>query len=187
MASKTALWDTAVLCHRALHGAGLAHALLGDLALKTHGLRREATAVEMVVRGNEMDKVRTALEEAGFKWNARSSEFRGASGVPVKLETAGERVTKESPIKVPDPGDIKTWMIIGTIYIVRVAKLLEMKLAQCDGRSKEAKQARIDAMELIAYKRLSQEFGRFLPDSVKEVFLEVFFEARAKYSPCPRP
>ena len=70
------LWDAARRCHEALHQRGLAHAIVGGVAVALHGYRRTTADVDVLIRREDQSAVRQSLEKAGFVWDEAAREDR---------------------------------------------------------------------------------------------------------------
>ena len=60
------LWDAAQRCHDALHRNGLAHAIVGGVAVALHGYRRTTADGDVLIRREDQSAVRQSLEKVGF-------------------------------------------------------------------------------------------------------------------------
>jgi hypothetical protein len=69
------------------------------------------------------------LTENGFQWNELEKEYRSTSGIPVQLILTGEKSGKGSEVLIPEPtGEFNVEEREG-LYVVRLSRLIEMKLA----------------------------------------------------------
>ena len=76
------LWDTARLCHELLDKEGIAHAVIGGVAVCLHGYQRNTVDLDLLVRADDAKSIRGVLGEAGFEWDQQQAEFRSSSGIP---------------------------------------------------------------------------------------------------------
>lgn len=180
MLESTSLWDMAGRCHRALQDAGIPHALIGGMAVCLHGYRRNTVDVDLLVEPEDADRIRDALEQAGLEWDAKQAEFRDATGVPVQLLLAGDRAGKDSEVRLPNPGVSTTSTVIEGLPVLRLARLIECKLACGLGHPRRTHKDLADVVELIAANHLSRAFARFLHKSLRATFRELVLRARAK-------
>jgi hypothetical protein len=180
MLEQTTLWETAELCHRALAEAEIPHALLGGMAVCLHGYQRSTVDVDLLVRREDAERVRAELEAAGLAWDAKQAEFRGQAGIPVQFVLAGERAGKGSEVLLPDPAESRTWTLIEGLPVLKLARLIETKLACGSGNVRRTHKDFADVLELIVVHDLSRAFARFLHKSLRATFRELVVRARAK-------
>src|SRR5829696_1137714 len=105
MLENQTLWETAARVHGLLADRGVAHAVVGGVAVCLHGYRRNTVDLDMLVRPGDTAAVRSALEADGIGWSAADKEFRTASGVAVQFVLAGESEGPGQPAVFPDPAD----------------------------------------------------------------------------------
>lgn len=75
MLGNETLWDAARRAHEVLVEAGLAHALVGGVAVCLHGYQRNTVDVDLLVRRNEAAQARAALEADRWVWNDERKEL----------------------------------------------------------------------------------------------------------------
>jgi hypothetical protein len=107
MLENQTLWDTAARVHGLLTDRGIAHAVVGDVAVCLHGYHRNTVDLDMLVRPGDAAAVRSALEADDIAGSEADNEFRTASGVAVPFVLAGESKGPRQPAVFPDPADAR--------------------------------------------------------------------------------
>src|ERR1700683_1638721 len=100
MLENESLWEVTTPCHQILAAAKIPHAIMGGVAVCLHGYQRNTVDVDMLIRRDDSDAVKAALEGEWFTWNAKEKEFRSASGVAVQFLLAGDRAGSDSEAKL---------------------------------------------------------------------------------------
>ena len=180
MLGNETLWEAAQLCHEVLNESGIPHAIAGGVAVCLHGYRRNTVDVDLVVRREDSDQIRVALETAGFVWKPKNHEFRSPSGIPIQFLLAGDRAGKDSEVRLPDPESRKAVTDREGLPVLSLARLIEAKLACGSGSLRRTHKDFADVVELIAINRLSASFARFLHKSVRLTFRELVVHAGGK-------
>src|SRR5437867_11670075 len=103
MLENQTLWSTAVDCHATLDAAEIPHAIVGGVAVCLHGYRRNTVDLDLLIRTDDQQKLRAALESSGYTWSTEQAEFRAPSGIPVQIVLSGERAGKDAEVFLPDP------------------------------------------------------------------------------------
>src|ERR1019366_4697020 len=129
MLENESLWQAVARCHQLLAAAKIPHAVMGGVAVCLHGYQRNTVDVDLLIRREDSDAVRAALEGEQFAWDAKEKEFRTPSGVAVQFLLAGERAGKDSEVKLPDPGDVQATTELEDLPVLTLAKLIESKIA----------------------------------------------------------
>jgi hypothetical protein len=70
MLGNETLWQVARQCHAALRDAGVPHAIAGGVAVCLHGYQRNTVDLDVIVRRDDSELIRSALEAAGMHWSA---------------------------------------------------------------------------------------------------------------------
>ena len=179
MLANESLWDTAQQCHAILKDADIPHALLGGIAVCLHGYQRNTVDVDLLVRREEADAIRARLEAAGFVWSAKQAEFRSPTGIPVQLVLALDRAGPDSVVRLPDPSDNGAITSIEGLPVLKLARLIESKLACGQGNLRRTHKDFADVVELIACHQLNRSFARFLHKSLRVAFRELVLRASA--------
>ncbi len=170
MLENQSLWDTLAECHRLLDRSGIAHAVMGGVAVCLHGYQRNTVDLDLLVRGEDTSAVRSVLEEASFAWHAESGEFRSPSGIPVQFLVAGERAGPGSEVVLPDPRSPGSLTEIEGLPVLSLAKLIETKIACGTANVRRTHRDFADVVELIAQHGLDSAFARHLHKSLRPTF-----------------
>lgn len=163
MLGNDSLWEVAQTCHQLLDEAEIPHAIVGGVAVCLHGYQRNTVDVDVLVRREDGERLRSILE---------------GSGVPVQLLMAGERAGKGSEIRLPDPISAKCVTIKEGLPVLSLARLIETKLACGSGSPRRTHKDFADVVELIVANRLGSGFARFLHKSVRATFRELVTRTR---------
>jgi hypothetical protein len=163
-----------------LEAAGLAHALVDGVAVCLHGYRRNTVDVDVLIRSEDGNAVKEALEQAQFVWDDDQREFRSPEGIPVQFvashAAAGDDATYN--VTFPDPSEPDVAMPIDGLPTVTLARLIELKLACGLGNVRRTHRDFADVVELIAVHGLGGEFARFLHKSVRPAYRKLLKNAR---------
>jgi hypothetical protein len=178
MLDNQTLWDTAVECHAALEAAGVPHAIVGGVAVCLHGYRRNTVDLDLLVRHNDQEAIRTALKAAGYEWSAERAEFKAPSGIPVKFVLSGERAGKDSEVHFPEPNQPGVVTEIEGLNVLSLARLIESKLACGLGSPRRTHRDLADVVELVAVHQLDGSFARHLHKSVRAAFRKLVRQTR---------
>jgi hypothetical protein len=178
MLANQTLWDTAVDCHAALTAAGIPHAIAGGVAVCLHGYRRNTVDLDVLVRREDQQRVRVALEAGGYVWSAEHTEFRAPSGISVQFLLSGERAGKGTEVVLPEPSAPGVTVEIEGLTVLELAKLIEAKLACGLGSPRRTHRDLADVVELIAIHGLGRSFARHLDKSLRPAFRKLVRQAR---------
>lgn len=170
MLGNESLWDVAGRSHAALTSASIPHAIVGGVAVCLHGYRRNTVDLDLLVPSGVEERIRSALEGAGFVWSAEQREFRSDSGIPVQFLVAGRRAGDDSEVLLPDPSESSTVTVIENLPVVTLARLIEAKLACGEGSVRRMHKDFADVVELIALHRLTGSFAKHLHKSLRPTF-----------------
>lgn len=179
MLDRTSLWDTANDCRRLLAQADIPFAIVGGVAVCLHGYRRNTVDVDLLIRKDDSPTIRQTLSAAGYLWDEKQVEFRGANGVPVQFLLAGDRAGKGSEVYLPDPSDEKVCDWIEDLPVLSLARLIETKIACGEGNPRRTHRDLADVVELIAVNRLDKTFARFLHKSLRATYKQLVDQARS--------
>lgn len=178
MLDNEKLWDTAAQCNRIFTEAGVAYSVCGGVAVCLHGYQRNTVDLDLVVRGQDSDRVRQLLQAAGLTWNANTKEFHTEAGIAVQFLIAGESAGRGIEVKIPEPlGDENVETIEG-LTVLRLSKLIEMKLACGSANVRRTHKDFADVVELIALRDLDGTFSRYLHKSLRKTFRELVKRAQ---------
>jgi hypothetical protein len=178
MLGNETLWDAARASHEVLQEAGLAHALLGGVAVCLHGYQRNTVDVDLLVRKDEAGQARAALEAAGWQWIDERTELQSVGGVALQFLLAGEKAGPDSEVRLPDPGDDAAVTQLEGLRVLNLARLIESKLACGQGNLRRTHKDFADVVELIAAHDLSRSFAQHLHKSLRDAFRELVIHAR---------
>ncbi|TWT80502.1 hypothetical protein CA13_19210 [Planctomycetes bacterium CA13] len=173
MLGNESLWDVAARCHELLTEAGIAYSVCGGVAVCLHGYQRNTTDLDLVIRSEDSDSVRSVLTEAGFAWDSEKAEFRTEDGIAIQFLIAGHKAGKGTEVSVSEPiGDLNVEQIEG-LSVVRLSRLIEMKIACGMSNLRRTHKDFADVVELIAIRNLDGSFARFLHKSLRPTFREL--------------
>lgn len=167
------LWETAKACSQAMTDAGVAHAICGGVAVCLQGYQRNTTDVDFLIKSEDSIITRNALEQIGLTWNSDNGEFRSTSGIAVQFLLAGEKAGRGEEVKLPDPTDPTSHETIEGLPTLRLAKLIEVKIACGVSNLRRTHKDFADVVELIALRKLDSSFARFLHKSVRTTYKEL--------------
>ena len=174
------IWDTARRCHAALSVAGLPYAIVGGVAVCLHGYRRNTIDVDILIRTEDSAAVRQALEATQLPWDEVHREFRGPDEIPVHIVLAKTPAGNDRTYNVdfPDPQDAADCQTLEGLRVVRLARLIDLKLACGLGSLRRAHRDFADVIELILIHNLDGSFARNVHKSVRREFRKLVAAAR---------
>jgi hypothetical protein len=164
---------------RRLNESGVPYAVVGGMALFSHGSRRFTEDVDILVTKAGLREIHERLDGLGYvrafegSKNLRDTEL----GVGIEFLVAGEYPGdgKPKPVAFPDPSSVAVKR--DGIDYVNLPALVEMKLAS--GMTHPARLKDLaDVQELIKILRLDEEFGSQLSTYVRDKFLELWRATR---------
>ena len=176
------LWDAAQRSHEALRRNGLAHAIVGGVAVALHGYRRTTADVDVLIRREDQSAVRQSLEEVGFVWDETACEFRDAERVPVQCLIALEPASSDSSLGVllPDPSVPSVVIEVEGLSVITLSKLIELKLACGLGDVRRSYRDWADVVELIVARNLDHRFASLLHKAVRKEYRSLVKRARGE-------
>lgn len=180
MLGKESLWDAAHEAHEILAAASLPHALIGDVAVCLHGYQRNTIDVDLLVRRDESDAVRSAFEACGWTWRDEQREFVSPSGVILQFLMAGDKAGRDTLVRLPDPGDAATVTELEGLPVFTLARLIETKLACGQGNLRRTHKDFADVVELIAIHKLDGAYARHLHSSLRETYRTLVHHANGE-------
>jgi hypothetical protein len=178
MLGNETLWDAARLSHELLQQAGLAHAIVGGVAVCLHGYQRNTVDVDLLVRKEQAAAARSALQTAGWRWIAERTELQSPAGVVLQFLLSGDKAGPDSEVHLPDPGDERAVTQLEGLPVLSLARLIETKLACGQGNLRRTHKDFADVVELIAVNKLGRDFARHLHKSLRQTFRELVTHAR---------
>jgi hypothetical protein len=173
MLENESLWEAATQCHQILAAAKIPHAVLGGVAVCLHGYQRNTVDVDLLVRKEDSAAIRENLEREDFTWNAKEKEFRSPAGIVVWFLFAGDPAGSGSEVTFPDPGDERATTEIEDLPVLKLAELIESKIACGLGNMRRTYKDFADVVELISHNKLNSSFARFLHKSLRTTYREL--------------
>jgi len=179
MLGNESLWEIALRSHELLQQAQIPHSICGGVAVCLHGYQRNTTDLDLIVCPSDVSRVKQVFEGSGYHWDETQREFRSPAGVAVQFLIAGTQAGRDSEVSIPEPlGDANVEQIEG-LAVVRLARLIEMKIACGLGSLRRTHKDFADVVELIAIRELDSSFARHLHKSLCGTFKELVKRARA--------
>jgi hypothetical protein len=155
------------------------YAVVGGMALFSHGLRRFTEDVDILLTPEGLAETHRELEGLGYVAPFKGSKhLRDAeTGVRIEFLVTGQFPGdgKPKPLAFPDPKDVGIEM--DGISYLRLEKLIELKLASGmtnPGRLKDL----ADVQELIRTLNLPRNYGEKLDSFVRSKFAELWDAVR---------
>jgi len=168
-----------------LSEAGIDYAVIGGMALALHGFVRPTQDVDLLLSPEGLEKFHTEMVGRGYvaTFQGARKHFRDAeTGVKVEIITSGEYPGdgKPKPVVFPDPASSAER--IGVHRVVKLATLIELKLAS--GLSAEHRQLRdlADVQQLIETLDLAEDLSQQLDASVRNEYQRLWRLARKSRS-----
>jgi hypothetical protein len=164
---------------RRLQEIGVDYAVVGGMAMYSHGFRRYTEDVDLLVTTEGLAKLHDKLDGLGYvRPFSTSKNLRDAdTGVRVEFLVSGQFPGdgKPGPIAFPVPNDATEER--NGMRVLSLPKLVELKLAsgKAPGRRKDLG----DVQELIKLLNLPLEFGSEIHESVQPLYSELWNELRA--------
>jgi hypothetical protein len=180
MLENQSLWQTANECHRILAKAKIPHALMGGVAVCMHGYQRNTVDLDLLIRKEDADLARKALEREHYAWDDRNKEFRSVSGVSIQFLLSGDRAGPGSDVLLPDPGEKRATTEIEELPVLTLAKLIETKIACGSADLRRSHKDFADVVELIIHGELNSSFARFLHKSVRATYRKLVRVSRGE-------
>ena len=178
MLGNETLWDAATLCDRVLRDAGVAYSVCGGVAVCLHGYQRNTVDLDLIVSGDDIDRIRPLLQNAGLIWHPEVREFRTETGIAVQFLIAGESAGRGSEVRILEPIGEDNVETIEGLQVLRLSRLIEMKLACGLTNLRRTHKDFADVVELIAIRNLDGAFSRYLHQSLRKTFRELVKHAR---------
>jgi hypothetical protein len=164
---------------RRLAEEGIDYTLAGGMALFIHGFRRFTEDIDIVLRGEDLDRFRARLVEAGYRpaFEGATRAFRdNETGVVVEILASGDFPGDglAKPVAVPDPASSREDH--GGLPVLPLAKLIELKLASGLSAPSRLKDL-ADVQELIVRLALPLDLADRLDASVADEFRRLWHAA----------
>jgi hypothetical protein len=162
-----------------LRDLGIPYAVVGGMALYSHGLRRFTEDVDLLVTLEGLKEIHHQLEGLGYlppftgSKNLRDTE----TGVKIEFLVTGgfPGDGKPKPVSFPDPAAVA--IESNGISYVKLATLIELKIASGMTNTERMKDL-VDVQELIKTLTLPAELARELHPYVQEKYHELWLAAR---------
>jgi hypothetical protein len=167
---------------RDLDEAAIPYALLGAIALGSHGLSRMTADIDILLTPQGLAAFRARYEGRGYipAFSGAAKSFQATdTGVRIEVLTTGEYPGDglPKPVRFPDPQEAYT-EIDGT-RIVRLERLIELKLAS-GMTAAHRRRDLADVLDLIRAVKLPQDLAGQLDASVRELYLQLWRDAQAR-------
>lgn len=179
MLANESLWAVAQRCAELFTQAGIAYGVCGGVAVCLHGYQRNTIDIDLIIRPQDSDRVRSLMQENDFTWNPESVEFTSADGFVVQFLVAGSNAGRDSEVKIALPEGERNVEEIEGLSVVRLSRLIEMKIACGMSNLRRTHKDFADVVELIAIRKLDGSFARFLHKSVGPTFRQLVRHANA--------
>jgi len=151
------------------------YAVVGGMALFSHGYRRFTEDVDLLVRSEDLKTIHDALRGRGYMPPfERSKQLRDTeSKVRIEFLTTGAFPGdgQPKPVAFPDPRDAAEER--EGLKVLRLDRLIELKLASGMSAPHRMRDL-VDVQELIRAAQLPRELATQLDPSVREKFLELW-------------
>jgi hypothetical protein len=162
-----------------LRELGIVYAVVGGMALFSHGLRRFTEDVDILVTREGLNEIHDRLEGLGYLPPfTRSKNLRDTeTGVKIEFLVTGDFPGdgKSKPVSFPDPGAVG--VVRDGICYVNLPTLIELKIASGMTNTERMKDL-ADTQELIKILTLPRDYVDHLNLFVREKFLELWNAAR---------
>jgi hypothetical protein len=158
----------------------LDYAVIGAMALAAHGYRRFTEDVDILLRPETLSSFRDRLLGLGYlpAFSEARKTFRDTrTGVKIEVMTTGEYPGdgKPKPVVFPDP--VEARVDKEDLWIIRLEKLIELKLASGLSAPHRLKDL-ADVQELILHLGLPLELSKELDASVRAEYERLWSAAQ---------
>ncbi len=173
---RSPVHDTLLDLVRRLGEAEIDYALIGGLALNLHGYERVTVDVDILMTREGLEKFRESFVGLGYvpaHPGAKKHFKNTATGIRVEIITAGEYPGDGQPkdVSFPDPSQIAE--DIDGIKVIRLASLIELKLASGLSAPHRIKDI-ADVQQLIERLDLPLDLGQQLNPSVRDEYARLW-------------
>ncbi len=156
-----------------LEELGISYAIVGGMALFTHGVRRFTEDVDILIATESLQRIHDELEGRGYVTPfARSKNLRDTEhGVRIEFLLSGQFPGdgKPKPVSFPRPEDVS--IEVDGVRVISLPKLVELKLASGMTSPHRVKDL-ADVQELIRARQLPLEFASQLDPFVRSRYQE---------------
>lgn len=179
--SRGAVYETLRRLTRRLEQENIPYALLGGLALASHGFIRMTDDVDILLTSAGLDAFRERCVGRGYVPafpNAQKSFRDTETQVRIEFLTAGEYPGDGKPkaVAFPDPQDV--FVERAGIRVITVEKLIELKLASGMTAPHRLRDL-ADVQDLIVALKLPREFAAELDESVRDEYWKLWDTAQS--------
>jgi hypothetical protein len=154
---------------------GIEYAVIGAVALNQHGYRRFTEDIDILLSREGLAAFREKLLGLGYRpaFEGATKRFRTTEeNVPVEVITEGEYPGDGLPKEIVFPAPEAFAEVIDGVKTVKLAKLIELKLASGMTAPDRLKDL-ADVQELIKLRSLQADFASNLAVSVRAKFIEL--------------
>ena len=159
-----------------LNELGIAYAVVGGMALFSHGVRRFTEDIDVLVTPEGLAEAHRRLEGLGYVEPFKGSkQLRDTeTGVRVEFLVTGQFPGdgKSKPIAFPDPADVG--IEINGIQFIRLENLIELKLASGMTGGVHRLKDLADVVELIKTLKLPVDFAQKINPYARDKFMELW-------------
>jgi len=152
------------------------YAVVGGMALFSHGVRRFTEDVDLLLTPKGLEDVHRELDGLGYVPPFKGSkQLRDSeTGVRIEFLVTGQFPGdgKPKPIAFPNPADVAIEM--NGIQFLKAEKLIELKLASGMTGGINRLKDLADVVELIKALKLPAEFAEKIDPYVREKFMELW-------------
>lgn len=178
------IYRTLKRIERRLRQERIDYVIIGAMALNIHGYRRFTPNVDIVITAAGLDAVQRLVgngyvpAQEGARRKLRDIETDVVVTFLTSDRYPGDGQPK--PVRFPDPADAR--IIRKGHYVVRLAKLLELKLAAGIGCLYRLKDLG-DVQEVIKVLKLPRDLAEQLDPSVRDEYYRLWDGAQNAYDP----
>jgi hypothetical protein len=159
---------------RRLERAGIAHAVMGGMAVYAHGHQRMTNDVDVLLTRDGLEEFRRRFVPKCYQQDPRRGRrfVDKKDGVTVDILVTGLYPGRgePGPIAFPDPEQVRER--IGRVHYIDLVTLVQLKLAA------RRHQDFADVVNLIAVHDLAESFAGRLHPSVRQDYIECLEEKR---------
>lgn len=179
---KGPVWESLLRLARNLEGAEIPYAVVGGMALITHGYERFTHDVDILLTKEALERFQVEFVGRGYvpAFPGARKAFKDAeSGVRIEVLTTGEFPGDGLPKPVAFPDPESATVELSGFRVIALERLIELKLAS--GLSAPHRQLRdlADVQDLIGALNLPVELAERLDPSVADEYRRIWTARRA--------
>lgn len=177
---KGPVWESLIRLAESLECEEIPYAVVGGLALISHGFDRFTSDIDIVLTAEALDSFRTALVGRGYApafTGARKSFRDTRTNVRIDVITAGEYPGDGLPKQVRFPDPAGATVEIDGLHIITLPRLLELKLASGSSARHRLRDLG-DVQQLIEVLKLPEAVADSLDPSVAPLYRELWRQVR---------